>query len=87
MEKRRMIEKIAAGLRRMSNHPDFLLCLDDDFDDESLCGIPLVFTSSLDVALSAQSSMSEDCPFIPIWIKRGSYLMDVHYFFKGYDEY
>ena len=71
MEKREIIERIASGLRKMKNAPDFLLCLDDDFDDEPLCGIPLIFTSQLDVVLSAQSSVSKDCLFLPVWIKRG----------------
>jgi hypothetical protein len=83
---RELIERVAAGLRRMDNKPDFLLYLKDDVDLERICDIQLLFGDGLLVHLSGDAD-NADCYFLPIWKDNKNHFMDTFHFFKGYEEY
>jgi len=87
MNQKKIIERVAAGLRRMGKKPDYLLFLkfhikdESVYDNEKICGIKVIHT---DECLSRNDE--RDCPFYPLWDSEGNYDMDVYYFRRGYDE-
>jgi len=82
-----MIEKVAAGLRRMGKKPDYLLFFklyrndESVWDNEEICGIKVIHT---DEWLSRNDD--KDCPFYPCWKQEGEYSNEVYDFRRGYDE-
>jgi hypothetical protein len=83
---REIIERVAAGLRKMDIAPDYFLCLDECMDEGELLGIPLIFASPLLIHTSVEDSLTVECPYIPVYKDRKDHSMDVHYFFDGYEE-
>lgn len=86
MDKKQMIEKVAAGLRRMNTKPDYflwLLSLSGDYvwDEEQICGITVIYTSS------SLTTSESDCPFHPCWKNEKDYILEVSRFKIGFEDY
>jgi len=87
MDRREIIEKVAAGLRRMEKKPDYLLFLKfhtkDDYvyDNEEICGIKVIHTDEW-----LLRNDDKDCPFYPCWNQEGDYSNEAYTFRRGYDE-
>lgn len=84
-----MIERVAAGLRKMNNTPDYMLYVDgknesgDTWDADTICGIP-VLHSWINVNSGYDG---DDYFFHPIFNKeRTETQMDIYYFQKGFKE-
>ena len=78
-----IIEKIAAGLRKVGKTAEVILydiecvkCVSED----KVCGIPLVGVSFNGWV----QSDDKDCPFIPVY--KDVKAMDMYWFRRGYDE-
>ena len=86
METKDIIEKVAAGLRRMKNKPDYLLFMqfhaqDWVWDFETICGIPVLYTDEF-----LHRDDDRDCPFEPCFLKQRAYMSDIYDFRRGYEE-
>ena len=87
MTQKDIIEKTAAGLRRMDKKPDFLLFMkfhmEDDtvYDQNKICDIPVIHTDEF-----LHSLDDKDCPFYPCWHTEGDYTMETYHFRRGYEE-
>jgi len=82
-----IIEKIAAGLRRMGKPPDYFVFIgtEEDWDRSVVCGISVIYCPYQFLMFRPYSD--EDCPFIPCWKnteQKNEY--DVYKFGKGYYE-
>jgi len=83
-----MIEKIAAGLRKVGKIPDMILVdvswanglSENDVTEDMACGIPLV---KVDLTGFAETD-NKECPFIPIYKDMDE--SDIHWFRRGYEE-
>lgn len=79
-----IIEKIAAGLRKVGKTAEVILydveCVNGVSEDE-VCGIPLVGVSFNGWV----QSDDKDCPFIPVYKDMES--IDTFRFRRGYDEH
>jgi hypothetical protein len=83
MKQKEWIERIAAGLREMTQKPDFLLLSGNLYTFESICNIKTITTS-----LGVTSGYDGDSfNVFPCWINDGDYEMDIYYFQKGYTNY
>jgi len=84
MEKH-IIEKIAAGLRKVGKNPDYILVdmtnlYGINISEREICGIPLI-----QICLTGFSQTDDkDCPFIPVYKDIDE--MDIFHFRRGYDE-
>jgi ribosomal protein S2 len=82
---RQIIEKIAAGLRRVDKTPDYILVdmtnlYGMNIYEQEICGIPLI-----QICLTGFSQTDDkDCPFIPVYKDIDE--MDICNFRRGYDE-
>ena len=87
MDRTKLINKVAAGLRRMDVKPDYLLFNDSwgkDFtwDESTICGIPVLHC---DGYLTWRPYSDEDCLFIPCFIgENGNNLKSTMDFCRGY---
>ncbi len=85
MEKREIIERVAAGLRKMNVKPDYLLYFDEkiDFawDEETICGIPVLHSTN-----SVNSGYDGDDYFFHPIFKTETKSMEVYYFQRGFKE-
>ena len=84
MNTREYIEKVAAGLRRMSSPPDFLLFCSDNEEElieiDTICNIPVLYSAMV------LNTRNIDVDFIPLWKNREDYVLEVSYFNHGYLE-
>ena len=67
MNRQKIIEKVAAGLRRMVTPPTGLVFIDNSdygWDDETICGLPVYHVSDI---ITFRPWGDEDCPFLPFW--------------------
>jgi len=92
MNRRELIERVAAGLRRLPVTPDAMLFLDferrDDatWDEPEILGIPVFHATSLK-NLEAEG-MSEAGVFVPIFSKDNENNgVWAHQFCQGFDEW
>lgn len=78
-----IIEKIAAGLRKVGKTAEVILydieCV-KGVSEEEVCGIPLV---GVNFGGWVQSD-DKDCPFIPVY--KGVEAKDIYWFRRGYEE-
>jgi len=87
MKKELLIEKVAAGLRKMEAKPDYFLFIDQmeifTWDEDSICGIPVIHTH-----MTVNPGYDGDqFSFHPCWNKESiNSIMQVHYFQKGFTE-
>ena len=87
MDQKEIIEKVAAGLRRMEKKPDYLLFLkfhvkdETVWDNEEICGIKVIHTDEV-----LHSNDEKDVPFFPCWKNEGDYSMNTYRFRRGYEE-
>ena len=90
MDKIEMINRVAAGLRKMGQKPDALLFLqqyanDYTWDDETICGLPVYHGELL--TNQRADSMVSSAIFTPIFLKDDiSSFEDVWAFCQGFDE-
>ena len=87
MEMREIFGKVAAGLRRMDNKPDFLLFIVQEewvWDTEKICNIPVYHCSYPYINFKPYSDT--ECPFIPCWFKPVPTNGDLYNFARGYYE-
>lgn len=90
MNKKYIIEKVAAGLRAIEKKPDaFIFILQDDWrwDEKTILGIPVFYTDFPFRFYDDQ--LTNPCPFIPVWsdekgLTAFRFSCD---FVKKYDEY
>lgn len=92
MDKFKIINQVASGLRQIAKHkckqPDAFLFADgpdDDqwtWDDSTILDIP-VFHTNIDISLRT-NSIGERVVFIPIWKEEGNYLLALSAFAHGY---
>lgn len=83
-----IVEKIAAGLRRVDKTPDMILVdvslanglNKSDVIEDTVCGIPLV---RVDLTSFSETD-DRECPFIPVY--KDTDEMDIYHFRRGYDE-
>ena len=83
-----IIEKVAAGLRKVDKIPDMILVdvswanglSENDVTEDMVCGIPLV---KVDLTGFAETD-DKECPFIPIYKDMDA--MDIYRFRRGYYE-
>jgi len=86
-----LVEKVAAGLRRMGKPPDFLLFNGADtgdwaFDIPEICGIPIIHNWWPFLRLRLYGS--EDCPFLPCFkTPFEENYADIIQFGRGFEEY
>jgi len=87
MDTQRLINKVAAGLRKMDIKPDYLLFLKYHVNDDSvwdtpyISNVPIIHTDEW-----LHSSDDKDCPFYPCWNQEGNHSGDVISFRRAYDE-
>jgi len=80
-----IIEKIAAGLRKVDKNPDYILVDITDLygikiSESEILGIPLI-----EICLTGFCQTDDkDCPFIPVY-KNGNET-DIYRFRRGYDK-
>jgi hypothetical protein len=70
MEKKQIIEKVAAGLRSMTTPPDYFVIIENEdvyWDEDTICNIPVLHTGCY--AISFHPWSDTECPFIPMWKK------------------
>lgn len=83
-----IIEKIAAGLRKVSKTPTMILVdlslanglLEKDVTEDAVCGIPLV---KVDLTGFSETD-NRECPFVPIYKDMDG--SDIYWFRRGYEE-
>ncbi len=87
-ENNEIIEKVAAGLRRMTLQPMAFVFIENGewtWDDDEICGITVYHTG---YCVQFRPHGDEDCPFIPIFSDDssvdGGY--QIHQFARGYSE-
>lgn len=84
MDKKRLIEKVAAGIRRCKTAPDYLIWIDNKewiWDEKTILGIPVLVVAN-NVKFSPYGD--SDLNFIPCWQDLSvSYKYD---FERGYEE-
>lgn len=85
-----IIEKIAAGLRKVGKTPEMIL-VDislsnglnaNDISESEICGAPLV---KIDLTGFAESD-DKECPFIPVYAGADRDSGDIYWFRRGYEE-
>jgi len=87
-----LIEKVAAGLRRMAKPPDYFLLVGAPVDDDpygiawtvdGVCGIPTVNSAFINNTMT-----DVDIPFIPVWNDIGIWdaMSECTQFNKGFEE-
>lgn len=83
-----IIEKIAAGLRKVSKIPEMILVdvslangiSENDVTEDIVCGIPLV---KVDLTGFSETD-NRECPFVPIYKDMDG--SDIYWFRRGYEE-
>jgi len=92
MDRNIIIDKVAAGLRRMETPPDcfvFLSSGDEDedekwtWDEETILGIPVLHCSFQFLKFRPYSDT--DCPFLPVYKMKG-HKDETYHFARGYYE-
>ena len=86
-----IIEKIAAGLRKVGKTPEMILVdvslsngiSENDVTEDTVCGIPLV---KVDLTGFSESD-DKECPFIPVYTDADRDSGDMYWFRRGYEEY
>ena len=86
-----IIEKIAAGLRKIGKTPKMILVdvslsngiSENDVTEDTVCGIPLV---KVDLTGFSESD-DKECPFIPVYTGADRDSGDMYWFRRGYEEY
>jgi hypothetical protein len=84
-----IVEKIAAGLRKVGKTPDMILVdvslvggiPENKVPENAVCGIPLV---KVDLTGFIETD-NKECPFIPVYGRDGDE-MDMYHFRRGYEE-
>jgi hypothetical protein len=80
------VEKIANGLRKTNNPPDYLVFIDRGdgvfFDRESILGIPVLYTGWINYCPCGEESY-----FLPVWKDAEKHKENnMTYFERGYTE-
>jgi len=88
MNKKEIIEKVAAGLRKMDIKPVAFIfndyCQDWTYDDNEILGFPIFHSCFISLY---ESSIVDECPFLPLFDKEFSNInYQINLFTKGYDE-
>ena len=86
MERKEIIERVAAGLRKMDTKPDFLLFIDNktDFtwDEDTICGVPVLHT----ILAVNNDYDGDDFFFHPAFNNESVKMeMQIRYFQKGFN--
>ncbi len=87
-QRKEIVERVAAGLRKMGKKPDGLLFMsyytnggaDWVWDEETICGIPVYHTDSF------LHRGDNDCPFEPFFKEQKDYTMQIAWFRRGWEE-
>ncbi len=86
LNKREIIERVAAGLRRLSKEPDAMLWMRNDckWVDSSIMGIPVFYNDTLKCALS--ESMVDGMPCVPLYRTEKEYAVEIARYCEGMED-